>query len=247
MKPYYESPDGRIRVFNTRCEDVIAAGLVGACDLVHADPVYGIGKQAHRPGHVNGRARVNTAGTQRGGAERGKARTWPALPGNDRPFDPAPLLALDRPLVTWGANHYASRLPDSPSWIAWDKRDGTTPDDGSDQELAWTNLGGALRTFRHTWRGLARASETATPHLHPTQKPIALSAWLFAERAKLKPGALVFVPYLGSGPDLPAAQAMGLRVVACDVERWCCDTAIARLGAITAERAREPVGPLFSR
>lgn len=76
--------------------------------------------------------------------------------------------------------------------------------------------------------------------------PIALSTYVF-QRAKLKPGARVFVPYLGSGPDLPAAQAMGLRVVACDVERWCCDAAIGRLGAVTAERAAEPVGPLFSQ
>ncbi len=247
LRPYWTSPDGLIRVFHARCEDVIAAGLVQACDLIHADPVYGIGDHAHRPGQVEGRPRTNTRGThRRGSAETGKARSWAPLAGNDRPFDPAPLLALDCPLVTWGANHYASRLHDSPSWIAWDKRDGTVSDDGSDQELAWTNLGGALRTFRHAWRGLARASETGMPHLHPTQKPIALSTYVF-QRAKLKPGALVFVPYLGSGPDLPAARAMGLRVVACDVERWCCDTAIGRLGAITPEKAAEPCGPLFGR
>lgn len=28
-------------------------------------------------------------------------------------------------------------------------------------------------------------------------------------------------------------------------QRWCCDTAIGRLGAITPEKAAEPVGPLF--
>ena len=145
----------------------------------------------------------------------------------------------------WGANHYSDKVPGSSAWIVWDKRVDSTPDDGSDCELAWTNLGGALRCFRHVWRGLARASECGKAHLHPTQKPIALSTYVFG-RAKLKRGDLVFVPYLGSGPDLPAAQAMGLRVIACDVERWCCDTAISRLGAITPERAAEPVGSLFS-
>ena len=98
--------------------------------------------------------------------------------------------------------------------------------------------------FRHVWKGLVRDSERGNAHLHGTQKPIALSAYVF-NRAKLKRGALVFVPFLGSGPDLPAARAMGLRVIACDVERWCCDTAISRLGAVTATRAAEPVGPLF--
>ena len=241
MTPFYTSSDGRIVVYHARWEDVHAAGLipVGEVKLVHADPVYGIGEQAHRPGRADGAIRKG-----QNSHAYGKARHYPALLGNDRPFAPAPLLALERPMVTWGANHYSSRLPDSPSWIFWDKRDGTVPDDGSDGELAWTNLGGALRTFRHAWRGLARASETGTPHLHPTQKPIALSAYVF-NRAKLKPGDLVFVPYLGSGPDLPAAVAMGLRVIACDVERWCCDTALGRLRAITPERAAEPVGPLF--
>lgn len=239
VKPYWQSDDGAITVYHARWEDVHAAGLVGAADLVHADPVYGNGDDT-RPGHVNGRPRKNTTGVK-----VGKARCYPRLAGNDRPFDPAPLLALDRPLVTWGANHYASRLPDSPSWLLWDKRDGTVPDDGSDAELAWTNLGGALRTFRHAWRGLARASETGTPHLHPTQKPKALCSFVMA-RARLKPGALVFVPFLGSGPDLPAARAMGLRVVACDVEEWCCRTAIGRLHAITPQAAAEPVGPLFA-
>ena len=249
MKPYWVSDDGAIAVFCAPWEDVHAAGLVPVRDvaLVHADPVYGIGDHAHRPGAVDGRIRRNTRGThRRGSAETGKARAWQPLSGNDRPFDPAPLLALTRPLVTWGGNHYASRLPDSASWIVWDKRDATAPDDGSDAELAWTNLGGALRTFRHAWRGLARASETGTPHLHPTQKPIALSTYVF-QRAKLKRGDLVFVPYLGSGPDLPAAVAMGLRVIACEVVPDYCATAIGRLGAITNERAAEPVGPLFSR
>ncbi len=240
IKPYWTSPDGMIQVFNCRCEDVIAAGLVGACDLIHGDPVYGIGEQAHRPGRGGGLVRKG-----KNSHAYGKAREYPPLEGNDKPYDPAPILALGRPTVLWGANHYSSRLPDSSAWIVWDKRDGTAPDDGSDAELAWTNLGGALRTFRHAWRGLARASETGVPHLGPTQKPVALSVYV-GERAKLKRGGLLFVPYLGTGPDLVAAHKSGWRVVACDVARHWCDTAIGRLGAITAERAAEPCGPLFA-
>lgn len=237
MKPYWTSPDGLIQVFNTRCEDVIAAGLAQACDLVHADPPYGVNERTRRATAGRGRG-------SRGSNALATARDFPAVEGDDRPFDPSPLLALDRPLVLWGANHYAPRVPESPSWILWDKRCDVLVNDNADGELAWSNLGGPLRIFRHLWAGMLRASEKGEPSIHSTQKPIALSTYVF-QRAKLKPGALVFVPYLGSGPDLPAAQAMGLRVIACDVERWCCDTAIGRLGAITPERAREPVGPLF--
>jgi hypothetical protein len=243
VKPYYRSPDGAITVYHARWEDVHAAGLVPLPDLIHADGPYGVNERTDR----KSKGRCNA----RGGAPRDTGRgappgrDFPPVHGDDRPFDPAPLLGLDRPLVLWGANHYAPRVPESPSWILWDKKDGTTPDDNADGELAWSNLGGPLRIFRHLWRGTCRASETGVPHIGPTQKPIALSTWIFRERAKLKPGALVFVPYLGSGPDLPAARAMGLRVVACDVERWCCDTAIGRLGVVTPERAAEPCGPLF--
>ncbi len=240
MKPYWQSADGAIVVYHARCEDVIAQVLpMREVALIHGDPVYGNGEDT-RPGHVGGRPRKNTTGVK-----VGKARCYPPLEGNDKPYDPAPLLALNRPTVLWGANHYSSRLPDSTSWIVWDKRDGTAPDDGSDAELAWTNLGGALRTFRHAWRGLARASETGVPHLGPTQKPVALSVYVGDERAKLRRGDLLFVPYLGTGPDLVAAFKMGWRVVACDVSRHWCDVAIGRLGAITTERAAEPCGPLF--
>ena len=238
MKPYWTSPDGAIVVYHAPCEAVIASVLpVREVALIHGDPVYGNGGDARAANkEVNGR--------KRGGNARGKARDYPAIPHNDKPYDPAPLLALNRPTVLWGANHYSDKVPGSTAWLFWDKRVDSTPDDGSDGEVAWTNLGGALRCFRHVWRGLARASERGEAHLHPTQKPIALCSFVYA-RAKLKRGDLVFVPYLGSGPDLPAAQAMGLRVIACDVERWCCDTAIGRLGAITPEKAAEPCGPLF--
>jgi site-specific DNA-methyltransferase (adenine-specific)/modification methylase len=248
LRPYWQSADGAITVYHARWEDVHAAGAVGKPDLIHADPPYGVNERTERAaaGRVGALARHSQ--TVRNSAKRASAvglpHDFPRVHGDDRPFDPAPLLALDRPSALWGANHYSDRVPGSPSWILWDKREDQTPDDNADGELAWSNLGGPLRIFRHWWRGALRKTEKEDKHLHPTQKPIALSTYVF-QRAKLRPGALVFVPYLGSGPDLPAARAMGLRVVACDVERWCCDAAIGRLGAVTAERAAEPCGPLF--
>lgn len=253
LAPYWTSADGSIVVYHSRWEDVLAAGLLPVRDvaLVHADPMYGVGERTDRGTRGRGREKGGAIRILKGaGKGGGAARDFPPVQGDDKPYDPVELLALKRPLVLWGANHYADKVPGSPSWIVWDKRRDVTPDDNADGELAWTNLGGPLRIFRHLWRGLCRDSERGgTPgtnrQLAPTQKPIALSSYVF-NRAKLKRGDLVFVPYLGSGPDLPAAVAMGLRVIACDVERWCCDTAIGRLGAITAERAAEPVGPLFA-
>lgn len=244
MTPYWTSPDGLIIVYHAAYLDVLAAGVVPVREvaLIHDDPPYGI---AYKPGKARGLQSGMSVRRNVNGRGRPKSRDWPEVTGDRAPFDPSPLLALERPTVTWGGNHYADRLPASPSWLLWDKRENFGDDDQADGEAAWTNLGGPLRIFRHVWRGLCRASEVGpAPHLHPTQKPIALCSWVYA-RAKLKRGDLVFVPHMGSGPDLPACVAMGLRCIAVEVERWCCDTAIARLGAVTPERAAEPAGPLF--
>jgi len=233
VKPYWQSDDGAITVYHARWEDVLAAGCVDVprVALVHDDPPYGVKERTARAS--NGRSNATAS------------IDFPAVIGDENDFDPSPLLALLRPLVLWGANHYSERVPPSPSWIFWDKKDGTTPDDNADGELAWSNLGGPLRTFRHLWRGMIKASERDAVRVHPTQKPIALCSYVY-QRAKLKPDDLVFVPHGGSGPDLPACRAAGLRLIWCDVEQWCCDTAIARLGAVTPERAAQPVGPLFT-
>lgn len=237
LRPYWQSADGSLTVYHAPCEAVIAASLVPVDDvsLIHGDPPYGIGHK--------------TLDRSAGKGKRvGRARKYAPLENNDKPYDPSPLLALGRPTVLWGANHYADKLPSSPSWILWDKRCETPPDNNSDGELAWCSPDGpwgkSVRIFRHLWRGLIRASENDAVHLHPTQKPKALVSFVF-QRAKLKRGDLVFVPHAGSLPEGPVCQAMGLRLIACEVSREHCDTAISRLGAITADRAAEPCGPLF--
>jgi site-specific DNA-methyltransferase (adenine-specific) len=240
MAPYYTTPCGSVRIYHARWEDVLAAGAFNPREvkLIHADPPYGVKERTDRASKGRGKA----FGTSNGKVV--EARDFPAVTGDEQPFDPAPLLALSRPMVLWGANHYADRVPGGPSWLMWDKREGQTPDDNADGELAWTNLGGPLRIFRHWWRGMLRASEQGDRY-HPTQKPEALSAWVF-RRAKLKRGDLVLVPYMGSGPDLRPALAMGLQVVACEVEELYCKTAVnARLRAVAKPEAPEALGPLF--
>jgi hypothetical protein len=216
VKPFYRSADGAITVYCARWEDVLASGAFDPrkVDLIHADPPYGVACDVKRrtEGQPQPRPRLSKLS---GG---GRGREYSPIVGDDKPFDPSAVLALARPTVLWGANNYASRLPDSRAWIVWDKTEEMQPNDSADVELAWTNLGGAERCFGHWWRGALRSSEKDERHLHPTQKPIALAAWIFRERAKLKPGALVFVPYMGSGPELAACVAMGLRCIACEID-----------------------------
>lgn len=191
-----------------------------------SDPPYGI--------------RTNTDRTGR----RGKMASRGALPmvlttayepvrGDDRPFDPAPLLGFKQ-VVLWGANHYCDRLPGAPHWLAWDKREGTTSDDNADCELAWTNLKGPARLHRQLWRGLCRRGEeniaSAKKRLawrvHPTQKPVALMSWCIAQ-AGTPP--VVIDPYMGSGSTGVAAVRAGLRFIGIELSEQYFNVACERI------------------
>lgn len=249
MTPYYRSQDGRIVVYHCSIEALIASGMVPIEEvaLVHGDPPYGVNANTRGVSSGRGLEAGGRAGRDINGRGRPKSREYEPIFGDDRPYDPSPILALDRRTVLWGANHYG-KVPGSPSWIYWEKRGESGPDDGADGELAWTNLGGPLRSFEHVWRGTCRASETGVPHLYATQKPVALMLWIFRERTKLKPGDLVLVPYLGSGPEIAAADKLGLRLIGCDVSEAACRIACsARLGAVVKPEPVDKLGPLFAR
>jgi hypothetical protein len=113
--------------------------------------------------------------------------------------------------VWWGGNYYASALPDSSCWLIWDKE---TTGHFADCELAWTNQSRATRLFKHRWNGMLRDSERSR-RWHPTQKPVALAAWVFATLRC--DGDVVLDPFLGSGPSLLAGEQRGKRVYGCEM------------------------------
>lgn len=247
MTPYYASTDGAVTIYHGRWEDGLSAGVFDPkkIALIHADPPYGINYTAERKkGRPSSKRSAN--GTTWG-------KDWARVAGDDKPFDPSLLLSMDRPAVLWGANNYANTLPNSGGWLVWDKKKGGTASQGhhaSDAELAWTNMGRCVDLFSYFWDGFRREGEILD-HWHPTQKPEALSAWVFAhamKRGKLKAGDTVLVPYLGSGPDLRPARVIGCRVIAFEVEKLYCDTAVnARLRAV-AEGSDPMAGlPLWGR
>jgi site-specific DNA-methyltransferase (adenine-specific) len=153
--------------------------------------------------------------------------------GDDKPFDPAFLLALNVPLVLWGANYYSDRLPGG-GWLVWDKRRGIEDMkfSMSDAELAFTTATRGVKTFRHLWHGVCRDTEVGKS-LHPTQKPVALMRWCL-ERLKLKPGATILDPYMGSGPVGVAAVGLGLNYIGIEIDPAYFKIAQARIKAAQA-------------
>jgi site-specific DNA-methyltransferase (adenine-specific) len=214
MTPYYQ--DDAVTIYHGDCREILPELTA---DLVLTDPPYGIGFESKK-------ARGSSPGARRGsGGHYG--RDWGPIVGDDAPFEPAHLLSYDR-LILWGAHCYASRLPDSTGWLVWDKKRGGTVSaafNGSQCDLAWTNVIGHVRTFSHLWDGLRRDSEIGS-HLHPTQKPVRLMAWCIS----LTPDAEVILdPYAGSGPVLRAAKDLGRKAIGVELEERYCEIAARRL------------------
>ena len=160
--------------------------------------------------------------------DRSTQQRHSAIVGDDKPFDPAPILAIDAPVkVLWGGNWYASRLPDSGGWWIWDKRRGIENVEWpmSEAELAWTNIGKGVRVFRHKWFGLIRDSEKGEHH-HPTQKPVALMEWCIE---KAKNPESILDPYLGSGTTGIAAVGLRRKFIGIEIEPRYFDIACERI------------------
>lgn len=213
------------RLWPGDCRDVLAELEATGPALVLSDPPYGVAERTDRA--TRGRGNLTAS------------NDFPAIPGDEAPFDPLPLLVFPR-LVLFGANHYAHRLPPSPSWLVWDKLDGlSTPkralgfDDNGDAELAWTNLGGPVRIISHRWKGMLKDSEKDERRVHPTQKPVALMARII--ELYTQPGDLIIDPYMGGGSTGVAALRLGRRFAGCEILSAYFATAARRIEAASAQ------------
>lgn len=201
LAPYYR--DEATTIYHGRAEDVLPS-IAGVDCAIVTDPPYG---NDYNP-------------------TRSKFRR---IEGDGVPFDPALILRMKLPTVMFGANHYASRLPDSPAWLVWDKRGATPSNLQADVELAWTNLGGPARLIRYYWNGggskAREAAGTREPSLHPNQKPEGVMRWAIA---LIRPALTIVDPYMGSGTTLVAAKSLNRTSIGIETDERYCEKAANR-------------------
>jgi len=224
---------GDARLLLGDCMDILPT--LGKVDAVITDPPYGVS------------ANTRTASTGRhNGKSFGLSGSSDYLPvfGDDKPFDPAPLLSFDVSII-WGGNHFCSRLPDASKWLIWDKRCGGTPDDNADCEIAWTNLKGQARIHRQVWRGFFRQGvENAAisgAKLHPTQKPLALMVWCIEQAGAV---GSILDPFMGSGTTGVAAIQLGRKFIGIEKEERYFEIACRRIDDAYRQGALFPSQPM---
>ncbi len=207
MKPYYQ--DSAVTIYHGDCREILLSLPLPKVDLVLTDPPYGIS----HPCNFKKRGRSNLA----------ECTDYADVFNDNTQFDPSPY--IEQPCILWGANYYASKLPDMSGWLVWDK---IRPDelDQATCELAWSNVVKGVRRFRYLWDGMLRDGDDLL--YHPTQKPVELMAWCMSLRWT-ESLETILDPFMGSGTTLRAAKDLGRKAIGIEIEEKYCEIAAKRM------------------
>jgi hypothetical protein len=190
-------------------------------DLMLTDPPYGIGESSAKVASRGYKGPSSTRNSLAMATDYG-AFNWDTAPVDRAVLDKC--VSAGKQAIVFGANHFG-HLPPSACWLVWDKLNGAT--DFADAELAWTNIPGAVRVFRHLWNGMLRdGEERGVVRVHPTQKPVALMGWCIGRASKPR---TVLDPFMGSGTTGVAAVRLGLDFVGVEREPRYFDIACERI------------------
>ena len=208
------------------------------CDLVFADPPYGI--DVVQGSKVGGGGDPNNGGYEYGGAKNtgkvggkniAEGKIYSKIKG-DEPTDTAKqfyqmCLEFDfKNIVLWGGNYFTDFLYPSRCWIVWDKQ---MTGNFSEAEIAWTSFTkGGISVFKFLWNGLSREGnrkDELKSRVHPTQKPVGLFADIFKRFDGFK---TIYDGFLGSGTTLIACEKTNRKCYGMELDEKYCQVIIQR-------------------
>lgn len=178
--------------YNMDCMEYMRTLPDKAFDLAVVDPPYGI--------NVN-----HNMGRGKGDKPSGyKKVRWDDRPPKKQYFDE--LFRVSKNQIVWGANYF--QMPPTKCFIVWRKPQISEDVSFSMVEYAWASYDQTAKE----WVGMSMEPD----RIHPTQKPVALYAWIYAHYAK--PGDRILDTHLGSGGSRIAAYDAGLDFVGCEID-----------------------------
>ena len=136
------------------------------------------------------------------------------------------LARVSKEQIVFGANNFGYPFK---GFIAWDKLVRGS-DKYSQVEIA--SLSEGLSTVSTL---VQITTYTTDPKIHPTQKPVALYAWIFRHYAK--PGMKILDTHLGSGSSRIAAYDAGLDFVGYEIDKAYFDLQEERFAAHAAQQS----------
>ena len=134
-------------------------------------------------------------------------RHWDVAPPKEY-FDE--LARVSKNQIIWGGNYFD--LPPTRGFLVWEKLTISESFSMAMCEYAWTSFDINAKLFK-----CAPQASKSDNRFHPTQKPVALYAWIYQNFAK--PGDKILDTHLGSGSSRIAAYDANLDFVGCEINK----------------------------
>ena len=172
-----------MQIINDDCMNILKQTPDNYYDLCICDPPYGIGMDGGNVGY-NGNNHL-------------EKKEWDSGIPDEKYFKE--LKRVSKNQIIWGGNYFPSIWP-TRGYIVWDKGAGFKNRTFAESELAFTSFNRNAKTF--SFDPLAKGSYKGK--IHPTQKPIDLYNWIYANYAE--EGQKILDTHLGSGSNAIAAH-----------------------------------------
>ena len=155
-----------------------------------------------------------------------RSETWDYMPKKEY-WDE--LFRISKNQIVCGGNYFTDFLFPNNAWIFWYKHQPV--DNYADGEFIWTSFNDKQgKCFDYMYYG---AINSAKDRFHPTEKPVALYAWILKNYAKQ--GDKILDTHLGSGSRACAVHKaniidkMDLSLVACELDKDYFESSIQRV------------------
>ena len=191
-------------VKNMDCMDYMRQFPDKFFDLAVVDPPYGIDKAFTKSSRI---------------AKYGQTISVNDMKPTKEYFDE--LFRVSKNQIIWGYNHLSDMLNSCKEFIFWYKHQPVVS--YADGELAWTSFCKTAKCFDYPYFGNINTDKI---RIHPTQKPVALYAWIFKNYSR--GGQKILDTHLGSGSSRIAAYKMGLDFYGCELDKEYFDKMEAR-------------------